>query len=31
MENFGRRRDDELLDGFHETVSGAADLSAIAS
>jgi flavin-dependent dehydrogenase len=31
METFGRRRDDELLDGFHETVAGAADLSAIAS
>jgi menaquinone-9 beta-reductase len=29
-ETFQRRRDEQLLDGFHETVSGAADLSAIA-
>ena len=30
METFHQRRDEKLLDGFHETVSGAADLSAIA-
>jgi 2-polyprenyl-6-methoxyphenol hydroxylase-like FAD-dependent oxidoreductase len=29
VETFDRRRDEELLDGFHETVRGAADLSAI--
>jgi flavin-dependent dehydrogenase len=29
METFDRRRDDELLEGFHETVRGAADLAAI--
>jgi len=30
METFHQRRDEKLLDGFHETVRGAADLSAIA-
>ena len=30
METFHQRRDEKLLDVFHETVSGAADLSAIA-
>ena len=30
IESFDRQRDEELLDGFHETVTGAADLSATA-